>query len=244
MRRPYLTLSLGSLLIAALDLWTKAVAVRELFSASEELPRRYEDFRSVMRAMELAQESVVIPVTSWFNFRLAGNPGAAWGIFRNLSEAWRVPFFVTISAIVIVILLAFFRQNKELPLVRWALTLVLGGAIGNLVDRIRFGYVIDFIDWHHDGWHFPTFNVADIAITVGLGLLIIDTIRQELQLRRLAREQGNESGEALVMGTDGPGLASGEMNPSDSADSADSADSDEAVAHKTEHTKADGDTTE
>jgi signal peptidase II len=59
----------------------------------------------------------------------------------------------------------------------WALSLILGGALGNLVDRLRLGYVIDFVDWYYRGWHWPAFNVADAAITIGAALLVLDALR-------------------------------------------------------------------
>ena len=99
------------------------------------------------------------------------------GYFSNLPDAYRVLFFVIISAIAIVAIIVIYHKSYENKLLRWALTLILGGAIGNLIDRVRLGFVIDFIDWHYlDVYHWPTFNVADVAISVGVGLLILDMI--------------------------------------------------------------------
>ena len=117
-------------------------------------------------------------VFEWLNMRLAGNKGAAWGLFRSLPEAYRIPFFVAIGVVAVVIIVSLYRKADHQPLLRWALTFVLGGAIGNLIDRVRYGFVVDFIDAHWASAHWPTFNVADIGITVGVGLLIIDMLLQ------------------------------------------------------------------
>lgn len=110
---------------------------------------------------------------------LARNPGGAWGFFQNASESVRKPFFLLVSAAAIVFIVSLFRrlQPKQHAL-RWGLPLVMGGALGNVFDRIRYGKVIDFIDVHmtYKGidHHWPTFNVADIAICVGVGLMAVD----------------------------------------------------------------------
>ena len=113
-------------------------------------------------------------VTSWLNFHLAHNRGAAFS-FLHGADGWQRWFLSGISSVVSVILLVWLWQT---PHRAWrqalALSLVLGGAIGNLVDRLRLGYVIDFIDVHYQGWHWPAFNIADAAITLGVILLIVD----------------------------------------------------------------------
>ena len=72
-----------------------------------------------------------------------------------------------------------------------ALVLIAGGAIGNLIDRIQIGYVVDFIDWHVNNYHWPTFNIADVSISVGVGLMIIDMIRQTIQEVKAAKAQAH-----------------------------------------------------
>ena len=126
-------------------------------------------------ARQIRTQTIVV-FESWFNFRLTGNKGAAWGIFGNLPDGWRVPFFVVIGVVAIAVIIGIYRSSDGQNLVRWALTLVLGGAIGNLIDRVRLGFVVDFIDWHYKTHHWPTFNIADVAISVGVGLLILDMI--------------------------------------------------------------------
>ena len=111
-----------------------------------------------------------------FNLRVAGNKGAAWGLFRDLPETWRVPFFVAIAVVAVVVIVLFYRGARGQKVLSVALTLILGGALGNLTDRVRLGYVVDFIDSYYGAWHWPTFNVADIAISVGVGLLLVDMV--------------------------------------------------------------------
>jgi len=111
-----------------------------------------------------------------FNLTLLHNPGAA---FSFLSDAggWQRWFFIVLStAISLVILLWLLRLPAGRGCLTLALVCILGGAVGNLCDRIRLGYVVDFLDVYYDKWHWPAFNVADSAITIGAILLIIDTI--------------------------------------------------------------------
>jgi signal peptidase II len=109
------------------------------------------------------------------NFTYVHNTGAA---FSFLSDAggWQRWLFIVLSSGVSIRLILWI---KSLPVTwRWlaaALALVLGGAIGNLVDRVLYGYVIDFIDVYYQGWHWPAFNIADSAISIGVVMLIIDT---------------------------------------------------------------------
>jgi len=108
-------------------------------------------------------------------FRLAKNPGGAWGLLGNESPALRISFFIAISLIAVVFILTLYRKTtRDQRALTWGLPLVLGGALGNLVDRIRYGHVIDFIEVHLGSYQWPTFNVADIAICVGVGLMAID----------------------------------------------------------------------
>ncbi len=118
-------------------------------------------------------------VDGFFRLKYAENPGAAWGLLRNASPTFRIPFFIIVSLLAIGLIVWFFRRiephKKLLPL---AISLVLGGALGTLVDRVRMGKVVDFVDlfitFGGEEKHWPTFNVADAAITVGVALLIIE----------------------------------------------------------------------
>lgn len=139
-------------LIIALDLWTKA---------------------RVSEALDLYRPVEVLP---WLNITLAHNYGAA---FSFLSDAggWQRGFFIVLASAVSLVLLVWLLR---LPRREWrtglGLSLVLGGAVGNLVDRVKLGYVVDFIDVHFGGWHYPAFNVADSAITCGVILLLLDAL--------------------------------------------------------------------
>ena len=117
-----------------------------------------------------------LAVTSFFNLVLVYNKGAA---FSFLSDAggWQRFFFIGITIAAIAMLTWLIAKHHEEKVFRWGLTLILGGAIGNLIDRVAYGHVVDFLDFHAAGWHFWAFNVADSAITIGAGLLILDSFR-------------------------------------------------------------------
>jgi signal peptidase II len=127
-----------------------------------------------------------MPVTSFFRFALAFNTGAAFSFLAD-AGGWQNYFFVGVAAVVSVIILVMMRklESKDMQLAV-ALMLVLGGAIGNVIDRLRFGYVVDFIDVYYRHWHWPTFNIADSAISIGAVLLILDAFGISL-FRRFAR---------------------------------------------------------
>jgi signal peptidase II len=129
----------------------------------------------VTRFLELYDRVVVLPV---LDFTLLHNTGAAFSLLANAS-GWQRGFFITLGIVVSVALVVWLwrlpRGEKFLPL---ALSLIIGGAIGNVIDRIAHGYVIDFIHAHWGGAYFPAFNIADSAITIGAALLIFDAFRE------------------------------------------------------------------
>lgn len=116
-----------------------------------------------------------LPLTSFFNLVLVYNPGAAFSFLAN-AGGWQKWFFVVlalaISGWIIHMLLAHPEQKRQ----NFALTLILGGAIGNVIDRVIYGAVVDFLDFHVAGWHWPAFNVADSGITIGAVLLVLDQL--------------------------------------------------------------------
>lgn len=126
-------------------------------------------------SMLLMHEPVAI--LPFFNFTLMHNPGAAFSFLAD-QGGWQRWFFAVLALVVSVVLAVWLRRlqahEKWLAL---ALSLVLGGAVGNLIDRIYHGYVVDFIDVYYNAWHWPAFNIADSAITVGAVMLVIDTFR-------------------------------------------------------------------
>jgi len=129
------------------------------------------DFASkawVLSAFHL-HESVA--VTSFFNLVLVFNPGASFSFLAD-AGGWQRWFFIVLALAISAWLVVMIRQHARERLMPAALALVLGGALGNVIDRVRFGAVVDFLDFHVAGWHFPAFNVADSAISVGVILLI------------------------------------------------------------------------
>ncbi|MCC7442871.1 MAG: signal peptidase II [Bdellovibrionales bacterium] len=115
-------------------------------------------------------------INGFFNLTYVRNTGAAFGILAEAHPSLRIPFFLLVPAIALVVIGYIFRRLPDTSIkVSTALALVISGAIGNLIDRARLGYVIDFLDFHwRYRWHFPAFNVADIVICVGVGLLMLD----------------------------------------------------------------------
>nr|VFK52140.1 MAG: signal peptidase II Aspartic peptidase. MEROPS family A08 [Candidatus Kentron sp. TUN] len=112
-----------------------------------------------------------VSVLPFFNFTLTHNPGAAFSFLSN-AGGWQRWLFIGLTIVISVILIHWLRNvPRGETRLSVALTLVLGGALGNLWDRLTLGAVIDFIDLHYHGWHWPTFNVADSAITIGAILL-------------------------------------------------------------------------
>jgi len=116
-------------------------------------------------------ESMVI-LGDFFSLTYIRNPGAAFGLFADQGPMFRTFFFLGVSMAALLFLALLFFQAHD-NLVRMALSLVFGGAIGNLIDRIRFGEVIDFLDFYLGRFRWPAFNVADSAITVGVLLLVV-----------------------------------------------------------------------
>ncbi|MFA6032370.1 MAG: signal peptidase II, partial [Myxococcota bacterium] len=105
------------------------------------------------------------------------NPGAAWGVFATASESFRLPFFIGVSLLAVVFIVYFYTKvDRSARLMQCSLALIMGGAIGNFIDRIRFNYVVDFIDWFYGARHWPTFNIADAAISAGVALMIISVL--------------------------------------------------------------------
>jgi signal peptidase II len=138
----------------------------------------------------LAHPGDNLPVTTFFNLVLAYNSGAAFSLLNN-AGGWQGPMFVAValsaSALIVWLIAGHWRQR----LMATALALVLGGALGNLVDRLHLGHVVDFLDFHWTwlGWlfpggHFPAFNLADSAICFGAGLLILEELLRGMRRSR------------------------------------------------------------
>lgn len=129
----------------------------------------------IQKTMLLHQSIPVIP--NLFNLTYIRNPGAAFGLFASGGGSLRSAFFIAVSVVALVVLsLLYTKAPRETYLLRFSLSLVVGGAIGNLMDRIRLGEVVDFLDFYLGSYHWPAFNVADSCITIGISLLILHTM--------------------------------------------------------------------
>ena len=114
-----------------------------------------------------------LEVTGFFNLVLVFNKGAAFSFLAGES-GWQTPLLAGFSILAAAVLSFLIARNQGKTLLATGLALVLAGAVGNVIDRLRFGHVVDFVDLHALGWHFPAFNVADSAITIGAILLIYE----------------------------------------------------------------------
>ena len=141
-----------------------AAAVIVLDQATKYLVMRY-----------IPKFSAVRVITGFFDLINVRNPGAAFGILNGAHGSWRIAFFVVVSLAALALIGVLVRKATD-RLTIAAFSLIAGGAVGNLIDRVRFGEVVDFIDWYYRSWHWPTFNIADSAITIGVGLLAIDML--------------------------------------------------------------------
>jgi signal peptidase II len=149
-----------SALIVVLDLWTKSLATENL---------------SLYRPVE---------VTSWLNMTLAHNYGAAFSFLSDAGGWQRWLFTVLATVVTLVLIVWLLRLPAAEKRMAAALCMIIGGAVGNLIDRMAHGYVVDFIDVYYQNWHWPAFNVADSAITGGVILLLLDSVLQSVAAKR------------------------------------------------------------
>ena len=119
-------------------------------------------------------------VTSFFNVVRVHNSGAAFSFLAG-AGGWQRWFFTVIGVVAAGVIIWMLKNHAGQKLFAFALACILGGAIGNVIDRVMYGYVVDFLDFHWAGWHFPAFNVADAAISIGAACLILDEL---LRVRR------------------------------------------------------------
>jgi signal peptidase II len=125
-------------------------------------------------------------IAGFFNIVYVMNPGAAFGFLAGASATFRYIFFIGITVLAISLIIFYLVKSKPGSiLIVSSLTLIFAGAVGNLIDRIRFGAVVDFIDVYVSTWHWPAFNIADSAISIGAFLMILEMI--------INRKKGNPS---------------------------------------------------
>ena len=188
--RKYVFLVLGALIVFALDQWTKVWAVDVLVGG-------FDGINFIDGKVYIDRHQSIPVFESWWHHRLVGNTGAAFGIFGTLPQSMRIPFFFVITVVAVSMMVFLYKSADKQPVLRVAITLILGGAIGNLYDRLQHSFVIDFIDWFIPcttegsiqrsvidffapcrgiNHHWPTFNVADVAISIGIGLFVIDAL--------------------------------------------------------------------
>lgn len=127
------------------------------------------------------------PILPFFDFTLLYNPGAAFSFLAG-GQGWQRWLFTAIALGAVGLILHLLRRHPGQLLFCASLACILGGAVGNLIDRVMHGHVVDFLLFHWAGWHFPAFNVADVAITCGAALLILDEI---LRIRRERRRRAD-----------------------------------------------------
>ncbi len=128
---------------------------------------------AVVKAMNLYES---IPVIPFFNLTYVHNTGAAFSFLSDAGgwQRWLFAFLAATISLVLIIWLV--KLKKQEILLAASLALILGGAIGNLIDRIAYGYVIDFLDVYYKSWHWPAFNIADSAITLGVMLMLLESV--------------------------------------------------------------------
>lgn len=125
------------------------------------------------------------PLLPWLNLTLAYNEGAAFS-FLSDQGGWQRWFFVALAlGVTLVLLIWLSRLQPTERLVAVALGLLIGGALGNLIDRILLGHVVDFIDVYYQQWHWPAFNIADSAISIGVALILLDAVRGDARKKQL-----------------------------------------------------------
>lgn len=124
--------------------------------------------QAILRTLQLGER---IELTPFFNLVLAYNPGAAFSFLAD-AGGWQKWFFVALALGISAWIISMLRRHGEERLLALALTLILGGALGNVIDRFAYGAVVDFLDFHWAGMHWPAFNVADSAICVGAALMV------------------------------------------------------------------------
>lgn len=186
-RRKFLILILLSFAVLAADQvtkWWMVDALTNRFEGASSFGERLSLFLSPVEnpgydGLHFRPTKQIVVSENFFRFRYAENPGAAFGMFRTLPENIRGPLFHLVTLGAVLLIFGYFRKlsgtDPKEKWVLWGLPLVLGGALGNYVDRVARAFVIDFAEAHwFDKAAWPAFNLADAAICVGIGMLVVD----------------------------------------------------------------------
>jgi signal peptidase II len=159
---------MGKVRIGAMPNWVKYIALSGIIVAADKFSKIW--------AEQVLGNGEVVSITSWFDFSLVYNSGAAFGLL-NEAGGWQTIFFAVIALLVSGVLVVFIKQlESHERFLGVAYACVLGGAIGNLIDRLMYGKVVDFVHWFYKDFHWPHFNIADIAICIGAAILIADAL--------------------------------------------------------------------
>ncbi|MFQ5481788.1 MAG: signal peptidase II [Nitrospinaceae bacterium] len=140
-----------------------------------------DQFTKMWIQIHVPENHSLVVIRNFFSITHIRNPGVAFGWFASHTSQFKVPVFIIFSIIAIIAILIFFYQtpsHHQVSLI--GLILLFSGAIGNLIDRIMYHEVVDFLDFYHNGVHWPAFNIADSCITIGVGFLFLDLFRKDL----------------------------------------------------------------
>ena len=188
----------------ALDLGSKEWALGSLSQArtgpQPELCQTDDEGR--LLAMQRLRHGTVTLVPSHLELRYAENCGAAFGLGHALPRTTRAALFYLAALIAVVVLGRRFLQGKGGPMFAWSVPLIASGALGNLVDRVRHGFVVDFVRFYWADWEYPTFNVADAAIVVGVALMLLDEMKRPEPKKQRAKDPRAEREKAEAAAKD------------------------------------------
>jgi signal peptidase II len=170
----------GLAIFTAADLWSKAWAAETLSQPTQQAPgTACTPDEHGHYYMQRSRGDALVLIDGYLELRYAENCGAAFGLLDQAPRWLRAGVFMSAGAVAVGALLWMFMRGNGGVLFAWSVPLVVSGAIGNMFDRVRLGYVIDFIHFHiHQSFEWPTFNIADSTITVGVALLLLDGLRR------------------------------------------------------------------
>jgi len=204
----------------ALDLGSKEWALHNLSEARSGTQPELclTDDEGRLMAMQRLRHGTVTLVASHLELRYAENCGAAFGLGHALPRVARAALFYTAAFVALFFLWRRFLQGLGGPLFAWSVPLIASGALGNLVDRVRHGYVVDFVRFYWGSFEYPTWNVADAAITVGVVLMLLDELKRPE--KKPAAKKPDEKKKKAEPADDAPAAADTKDDADDVADDA------------------------